>query len=266
MDRYAKDKAKVLSNLGPDDSAVIDIDDEGSAAWADVAESMGARTVRVSKERVVPGGATASGGALSFVGVDGALTEIVDVERLQIRGAHNVSNALAAASAAHAFGVRIPVLADALASFRPIEHRLEPVGVAAGAEWFNDSKATNPDAVSKALTAFGDRPLVLLLGGRNKGNSFGPLALEAAERSRGVVLFGEACGELREAFEATSLPVRTARGLEEAVAAAAEMAEPGDAVVLSPACASFDEFKNYEERGAVFRRLVADLAGVNRGD
>jgi UDP-N-acetylmuramoylalanine--D-glutamate ligase len=184
----------------------------------------------------------------------------VHAEELKIKGPHNVSNALAAATAAHELGVSPADLARGLVSFEPIEHRLEPVGTVAGAEWFNDSKATNPDAVSKALGAFGDRPLVLLLGGRNKGNDFAPLALEAAERVRAAVLFGEARAELAQAFASTATPTTVVVSLTEAVRAAAQVAEPGDAVVLSPACASFDEFANYEERGRVFKTLVAVMA------
>jgi UDP-N-acetylmuramoylalanine--D-glutamate ligase len=114
--------------------------------------------------------------------------------------------------------------------------------------------------VSKAIASFGDRPIVLLLGGRNKGNDFGPLALEVAERARAVVVFGEACDELLRAFGATGLPVTRAANLSEAVEHAASLAVPGDAVVLSPACASFDEFSDYGQRGRVFKGLVADLA------
>jgi UDP-N-acetylmuramoylalanine--D-glutamate ligase len=147
-----------------------------------------------------------------------------------------------------------------LATFEPIEHRLEPVGTACGADWFNDSKATNPDAVSKALASFDDRPLVVLLGGRNKGNDFTALATEASERCSAVVLFGESAPELVAAFRGAPTTVRQAGTLAEAVSVACELSEPGAAVLLSPACASFDEFEDYADRGREFRALVAALA------
>ncbi|TLM78511.1 MAG: UDP-N-acetylmuramoyl-L-alanine--D-glutamate ligase, partial [Actinobacteria bacterium] len=170
-------------------------------------------------------------------------------------------NALAAAAAVHAMGLTAAQIASGLRTFAPIEHRLEPVAVVDGVEWFNDSKATNPDAVMKAVAAFEGTPLVLLLGGRNKGNDFRPLAEVAAPRCRRVVAFGEAADEVAAAFEGLGADVVRVQGLAEAVAAAREAAVDGDAVVLSPACASFDEFTSYEHRGATFKALVAALQG-----
>lgn len=258
LEGYTNDKLKVFANLGPDDIAVIDVDDPGSAPYADVVESQGTEVVRVSRTRSHDGGATAAGGVLALLTAKGRI-ELCGQDELLIKGPHNVSNALAASSAAHAIGAKPADIRKGLTTFRPIEHRLEPVGTVAGVEWFNDSKATNPDAVSKALAAFGDRPIVLLLGGRNKGNEFGPLALEAAERAKAVVLFGEACEELARAFAASAVKTYRSGTLAEAVERAASISSPGDAVVLSPACASFDEFANYEERGRSFKRLVTLL-------
>jgi UDP-N-acetylmuramoylalanine--D-glutamate ligase len=172
-----------------------------------------------------------------------------------------VSNALAAAAAAHALGVAAADLREGLRTFEPIAHRLEPAGESVGVAWFNDSKATNPDAVFKALHAFGDRPIVVLLGGRNKGNDFRPLAEEVCGTAKAAVLFGESRGELAEAFSVLDFPVVEATTLRDAVAAAAVLTRPGDAVVLSPACASFDEFSSYEHRGDEFKRLVALVTG-----
>jgi len=259
-ERYAEDKARVFANLGRDDVAVIGIDDAGAASLVPSLERCAARVVTVSVKPGSDAAARVEGGLLQLRVSSGEYIALVAIEELQIRGAHNVINALAAAAAAHSMGVSIDAIKTGLVSFAPIEHRLEPAGIAVGAEWFNDSKATNPDAVSKALTAFGDRPLVLLLGGRNKGNDFGPLALEAAERAHAVILFGEACSDLDRAFAATGVTVRRAAGLADAVRLAAEVADPGDAVLLSPACASFDEFANYEERGKTFKALVAEMA------
>ncbi|TLM98260.1 MAG: hypothetical protein FDZ75_02735 [Actinobacteria bacterium] len=144
-------------------------------------------------------------------------------------------------------------------TFQAIEHRLEPCGYACGAEWFNDSKATNPDAVFKAINAFGERPLVVLLGGRNKGNDFRPLAQAVAARARAVVSFGEAGPQIAAAFEGTLAQPLNVPSMAAAVSAAAGLARPGDAVVLSPACASFDEFSNYEQRGRTFKEFVRAL-------
>jgi UDP-N-acetylmuramoylalanine--D-glutamate ligase len=259
LERYALDKARVFANLDSDDTAVVDVDDAGSAALLGAAEATGAHVARVSRSRCIPGGACAPGGVLSLMTLSGTLDPVLPADQLLVRGAHNVSNALAAAAAAHAIGVTVHDLREGLRTFKPIEHRLEPLGTFGGVEWFNDSKATNPDAVSKALEAFDEQELVLLLGGRNKGNDFGPLAEEAAQRARAVVLFGEARDELEEAFAATRLSVTTASGLAEAVAQAVRIARPGEAVVLSPACASFDEFNDYEHRGRTFKDLVAQL-------
>jgi len=258
FEAYAADKGRVFANMGPDDVAVIDVDDPGSAPFAEKVEASGARVVRVSRSETHAGGASAHGGELVLETRGGAV-RLVCADELQIRGPHNVSNALAAAALAHALGVPAAALRSGLKSFAPIEHRLEPAGYACGAEWFNDSKATNPDAVLKALAAFGDRPLVLLLGGRNKGNDFEPLAQEAAGRARTVVAFGEAGAQIAAAFQSTGAEATLVATLADAVHAAAADAREGDAIVLSPACASFDEFANYEERGSEFKRIVSAL-------
>ncbi len=255
MEAYAADKAKVFSNQGPQDFAVVDVDDPGSAPYAELAARQQVRVSRVTRLRPPPHGAGLIDGMLVLDTPHG-LVELIPAKELQIKGEHNVSNALAAAAAAHAFGVHPDAIRSGLRTFKPIEHRLEPVGDVGGVEYFNDSKATNPDAVLKALTAFAERPLIVLLGGRNKGNDFEPLAKAVSERAKAAVLFGESLPEMQLAFEGGALPVRTAPTMRDAVEVAAGLAAPGDAVLLSPACASFDEFANYEERGDTFRGLV----------
>jgi UDP-N-acetylmuramoylalanine--D-glutamate ligase len=173
-----------------------------------------------------------------------------------------VSNALAAAACARAAGASIEAIAAGLASFRPIEHRLEPAGVVDAVEYFNDSKATNPDAVLKALTAFGDRPLVVLLGGRNKGVDMHPLARAVAARTGDVVVFGEAAAEYVEAFEGLDVELGRAADLAGAVERARSVAMPGAIVLLSPGCTSYDEFSGYEERGRRFKEIVASYGEV----
>jgi UDP-N-acetylmuramoylalanine--D-glutamate ligase len=151
-------------------------------------------------------------------------------------------------------------IARGLSTFAPIEHRLEPVGVIDGVEYFNDSKATNPDAVAKALTAFRDRRIVLLLGGRNKGVDLRPLAELADRECAAVVLFGEAAEEFEHAFAGLAVHSLRTAGLAQALEQARSIATSGDVVLLSPGCTSFDEFSDYTERGRYFKALVAAAA------
>jgi UDP-N-acetylmuramoylalanine--D-glutamate ligase len=259
LEAYESDKTKVFANMGAGDTAVIDVDDKGSAPWAERVEERGIRVVRVSRTALWPGGASVEGGMLTVDAPECRHT-LVRASELLIRGEHNVGNALAGAAAALTMGATPDAVRSGLRSFEPIEHRLEPAGVVGGVEYFNDSKATNPDAVQKALTAFDDSPVVVLLGGRNKGNDFRPLALAVAERCRLAVLFGEARAELVSAFRDTGCATVECAGMADAVRAAAGAASPGDVVLLSPACASFDEFRSYGHRGDVFKELVSAMA------
>ncbi len=260
LEAYATDKTRVFANLDAYDLAVIDVDDAGAAPYAEALSPRGVPVARVSTASRHARGAGLHDGTL-VLDTDGGEIRLVPASGLLIKGAHNVSNALAAACAAHAMGVGPAELRAGLASFRPIEHRLEPVGVVDGVDWYNDSKATNPDAVLKALTAFGEQPIVVLLGGRNKGNDFRPLAEQVAARAKAAVLFGESRHELAHAFDGLDAHVIEAVTLSDAVEAGRSVASAGDAVVLSPACASFDEFDSYEHRGDAFRALVGEMAG-----
>lgn len=260
LDQYAEAKGRVFSRQTSADHAVIDVDDPGAAAWAPRVERQGVSVHRVTRHVQHEGGAYVRDGMLTLD--EGGPVRLIGVNDLRIRGSHNVSNALAASAAARAFGAGVEALRAGLATFEPIEHRLEPAGVVDGVEYFNDSKATNPDAVEKALTAFEDRPVVLLLGGRNKGVDLRPLARVAAERCSAVVLFGEAADEFEEAFGGLAVTRRRAAGLVDAVAAARSLARPGDVVLLSPGCTSWDEFTDYQERGRVFKQTVARLGGA----
>lgn len=198
------------------------------------------------------------------VALDGQDVALVRADELQIRGAHNVGNALAAAAAALAAGADPQAVRAGLRSFAALEHRIEPAGSVGGVACYNDSKATNVDAVLVALRAFEPRKPIVLLGGRDKGTDLAPL-VEACERSaQAAVVFGEAQDRFFEAFCGTSscsIPVTRAANLEAALDAALGMAREGDIVLLSPACASFDEFSCFEERGDRFKQMVADRAG-----
>jgi UDP-N-acetylmuramoylalanine--D-glutamate ligase len=259
FDAYRADKGRVFENLTPSDLAVIDVDDAGSAPFAESVAAAGVPVAKVSLNELHPGGAGLVGDML-VLDVEGDRVELTRVDELRIRGAHNVSNALAAAAAAFAIGVSAEHLREGLKSFAPVPNRLEPVGMVDGVEWFNDSKATNPDAVLKAVQAFGGKSLIVLLGGRNKGNDFRPLAEEVARCAKAAVLFGEAAEEFTTAFAGLDIAVESVAGLGAAVEMAAGLAEPGDIVVLSPACASFDEFRSYEHRGAEFKGFVEALS------
>lgn len=173
-----------------------------------------------------------------------------------IPGAHNRENAAAATVAARAAGATEEEIAGALRDFSGVAHRLEPVAERDGVLFVNDSKATNVAAALRAVAAY-DRPLLLIAGGRAKGESFEPLAAAARGRVDCAFLIGEAAPELAEALG--DVPHETSGDLGTAVAAAAAAARPGDVVLLSPACASYDQFRDFEERGDEFRRLVAAL-------
>jgi len=262
IEAYTADKMRMFAQMDSDDLAVIDIDDPGSAACVDAVASRGVPVSRVALSERHSLGATLVDGTL-VLETRGGEVRLCRADELLIRGDHNISNALAAAAAAHAFGVSASDLRDGLRSFQAIEHRLEPVGTVAGVEWYNDSKATNPDAVFKAVEAFRGRSFVLLLGGRNKGNDFRPLAERVEGDAKAVVLFGESRGELAAAFDGLDVETVEAVSLADAVAVSRELAGAGDVVVLSPACASFDEFDSYEHRGTVFKDLVRAMAVSN---
>jgi UDP-N-acetylmuramoylalanine--D-glutamate ligase len=265
LEAYEADKVRVFGNLGPGDTAVIDVDDPGSARWAPRVRERGAEVIEVGRMAARESGAYMEHDVLT-VARDGVGVRLVPVVELGIRGRHNVGNALAAAAAALVMGATPDAVRGGLRSFEPIEHRLEPVGTVREVEYFNDSKATNPDAVLKALTAFDDRGIVILLGGRNKGNDFAELAEAVTDRCRLAVLFGESLPELREAFLRTGGAYEEAAGLTDALQQAARSSVAGDVVLLSPACASFDEFTSYEHRGAVFREMVDALRASADGE
>jgi len=181
-------------------------------------------------------------------------TELIAREELQLLGEHNVANALAAALAVHEAGIPPSRIAEGLRSFHALQHRLEFVREVGGVRWINDSKATNIASTAVAVAAM-DRPFVLLLGGRHKGERYTRLAPLLAERCRLVIAFGEA-GPLVEEDLKGKVTLERGTTFADVVSRARRAARPGDTVLLSPACSSYDMFKNYEERGALFRKLV----------
>jgi UDP-N-acetylmuramoylalanine--D-glutamate ligase len=209
--------------------------------------------------RTVPDTATVEKGRI-VVRLGGAVHRLGPAEDLPLPGPHNLANCLAAVSAALCAGARRETMEASLAAFRPLPHRLEPVGERDGVRFIDDSKATNVESARMALRSFPAGRVLVILGGRDKGGNFAALAAELGGRARAVYAIGEAGPRIAEAL-ATGLgkavPVHILPGLAEAVPAAAAVARAGDVVLLAPACASFDAYAGFEERGEHFRRLAA---------
>ena len=232
---YLAAKLRIFENQTAEDTAVLNADDP------------------VLRDAAIPG----SGRRIWF---SRDQSDRIDWEHSAIRGDHNLENALAAAAAAEAAGVPREARDRALRSFTPPPHRLETVAVRDGVAFVDDSKATNPEAAIKALTAYEDG-VRLILGGSLKGSSFAELATAVAHGPVvSVDVYGEAAGQIASALAAARVPHRTHPHLADAVQAAAAGASAGDVVLLSPACASFDEFRDYAERGEVFAGLAEEVA------
>lgn len=209
--------------------------------------------------------AVASGAGDAFL-CDGKFTASVgrasveiDTAKMQIEGLHNAYNAMAAALAALAAGVGPEQVRDSIYAFMPVEHRLEPAGEHSGVVWINDSKATNVDSVWYALESM-KRPLVWIAGGTDKGNDYEPLKAFAREKVHTLVCMGVDNAKLVREFTGVVPEIVSTDSLDAAMAAAKRAARPGDAVLLSPACASFDLFSNYGQRGELFKEWVKNNA------
>lgn len=188
------------------------------------------------------------------------LEHIINTDEIRLPGPHNLENAMAAIVVAKLIGIENNVIEKTLKTFKGVEHRLEDVRILSGVRYVNDSKATNPDSVLKALASYDSNGLILLAGGRNKGSSYETLAQAIHERVKFLILMGEAAGEMEEAIKQIGYQdYQVVENMEAAVLLAQSIAKEGDVVLLSPANASFDAFKNYEERGEVFKELVAKL-------
>ena len=247
-ERYVAAKARITERQTASDLLVFDADDADASMIAAAAH---ARVVGFSRRNDAIGHARVADGKL--LSAEGAPFAAVSEMRRAL--VHDRTNALAAGLAALAVGATNAGIRSALASYATLPHRVALVGEAGGVFWYDDSKATNPDATLRALESF--ESVVLLAGGRNKGLDLGVLA-SAGARVRGVVAFGEAGPEVAAAFRGVA-PVVTAGSMHDAVGAAAQLAQSGDAVLLSPACASFDAYANYGERGDDFAAEVREL-------
>jgi UDP-N-acetylmuramoylalanine--D-glutamate ligase len=255
LDDYAAAKAAIFRNQGAGDWAIVKAADRRE--W----ERRGMRgpqtVLEFSARGAVPQGACVVGGRI-VVTVGGAQEEICPREEVLAGGLHNLETALAAASAASICGARPASMRRVFREFKGLPHRVEPAGKWRGISFVNDSKATNPDAVLRALES-ATAPVVLIAGGRDKGFDYSALRGEIMRTVKGLVLIGEAREKMARDLEG-AVSTRFAETLGEAVRIAAGQAAPGDTVMLSPACSSYDMFKNYEERGDEFKRIVADLS------
>ena len=182
----------------------------------------------------------------------------MEQESLSLTGRHNIYNSLAAGIASRVAGIKSDVIRQSLSDFPGVEHRLERVATVRGVHYVNDSKATNVDACWYALDSM-KTPVVLIVGGKDKGNDYAPIMPLVKEKCRAVVYLGADNAKLHANFDSLGLPVRDTHSMADCVKACYELAEPGDTVLLSPCCASFDLFKNMEDRGEQFKTLVRNL-------
>ena len=277
FESYAEAKARIFTNQTEEDSAVLNADDDVCRRYA---AQTRARVRWFSRSRTVDAGAFVEDGDVVFSEA-GVLTSpgspahlaggregkdhrpplsytLFGVDEIPLKGAHNVENVLAAVCVAALLGADPQRIRAGVRCFRGVEHRLEYVATINGVEFYNDSKATNVDATSKALEAF-PANLLVILGGQDKGSDYRPLRHLLAQRARCVLLIGAATDKIAAQL-GEAVPVVLAGTMEAAVAEAARRAQPRDVVLLAPACASFDQFENYEHRGRAFKELVRKLA------
>jgi len=258
FENYAMAKERIFSTQTPDDKLVLNADNVRASAAA-------ARTVAqvywFSLEDAVAQGAWVNDGHIVFrAAPDAPIEPIVELSHIPLRGAHNIENVLAAVCAARLAGAPVEAIARAVESFRAVEHRLEYVATANGVDYYNDSKATNVDAAAKAIAAFSGC-IHLILGGKDKNSNYADLADLLRKRVKAVYTIGSAAEKIETQIRGM-VHIVSSETLDQAVAAARKAARPGDVVLLSPACSSFDQFENYEHRGRVFKTLVLDLPDV----
>lgn len=275
LEAYAAAKRKVYANCDESSCVIMDATNDVVRGFVRAAREEGRFPyIPLGTKDGLSGNMRAACGSdnAAYLAADGVLTveyrgqvhNLCRADELEIKGEHNASNALAAASVAVALGCDDAQVSRALVAFHPLEHRIEPCGTVAGVRCYNDSKATNVDATLKALAAFSPERPIVMLGGDDKGTDLAPLVAQAVRHCKAVVLFGASRERFSAAFAsvADELVVLEARKLADALDVALDHAAPGDIVVLSPACASFDEFSCFEERGDVFKGLVADRRGL----
>ncbi len=261
LEAYAAAKARLFARQEPGDFAVINDDDAVSRTVA----SRG-RRVPFSRRGRPPRAAAAvwveKGELVSDV--SGPRRPVVAAKALALPGAHNLENALAALAAAECLAAPPAAIVDALTRFEGLPHRSQLVAEARGVRWVDDSKGTNVDATVKSLEGHRPGTVLLILGGRDKHGDFAALKPLVHGAARAVLTIGEAADAIERALDGAA-PVERCGTMGEAVARAARLARPGDTVLLSPACASFDQYRNFEERGRHFAALARQAAGGNHG-
>ena len=266
MRAYIAAKKNILRFQGPGDVAVLNADDPYLRRWEKLARARGSRVVFFSARRSLRQGVFADGSVL-VLRQGGRQIRVDLAGRITLLGRHNLQNILAAAAGAQALGVPVKAIVEAIATFRPLAHRLEPVGRLGDVLFVNDSKATTPLATRAAVESF-KQPLVLIAGGYDKHIAVAPMVSAIRRRAHAVVLIGKTARKLKRAI---GLPgrqagrrgrrpiVEEARTLEQAVGRAVALVPPGGVVLLSTGHASWDMFDNYEQRGEAFRRAARAL-------
>ena len=255
FENYAAAKARITEFQTADDFLVLNAEDVKTQM---VAAKTKAQIYWFSAKRQIKQGAFVHGESIFFIAKEGAKPEpVMPVAEIPLAGAHNVENVLAAVCAARLAGVESSVIRAAVAAFKAVEHRLEFVREVEGVRYYNDSKATNVDATVKAVEAF-EGGVWLILGGKDKDSDYATMSTLLRERVKTVLTIGSAAEKIERQL-AGVVKIERAETLERAVALAHEAAGAGDVVLLAPACASFDQFENYEHRGRVFKELVAGL-------
>ncbi len=252
FEAYRASKFRLFSNQESEDFAVVNGDDAGSFP---VPVPLQSKLCVFSQRRKVARGAAVEDGQLSVRG-----RPVLGIDEIPLRGKHNIDNVLAALLVGDICGLGAAEMAEAVRCFPGVEHRLESVGSIDGVEFVNDSKATNVDAAVKAVESFVES-LIVIAGGIAKGADFSALVDAMEGRVRNAILIGEASDQIASAIGAR-IPTSRAESIEQAVASARAMALDGDVVLLVPACASFDMFDDYEDRGRRFKDAVRSQAGM----
>ena len=257
MEVYTELKMRIFRNQTPEDYAVFNADDPG---LENLHKQVRSRVLQFSHKKEVPEGAFVRDSEV-IIRLNGEERRVCAVSEIRIPGAHNLENALGAVCAAAAMEVPIPVIRHSLKSFRGVEHRIESVRELDGIEYINDSKGTNVDSTIKAVETM-NKPTVIILGGYDKHTSFDPLAAVMVKNDmiREAVLIGETAGQIEQSLKTAGFAgIHRAGSMREAVEMSRSLASEGWNVLLSPACASFDMFRDYEERGRKFKEIVHGL-------
>jgi UDP-N-acetylmuramoylalanine--D-glutamate ligase len=257
---YADAKVRIFENQKSEDFAVLNADDPACVALKDKVK---AALFWFSRKQPVENGAYLKGEQIVFRR-SGQEQTVLNRSDIQLKGAHNLENVLAAVTMSMLAGCAPEQVRQAVNEFRAVEHRLELVTTVNGVAFYNDSKATNVDATMKALESFAGN-IHIILGGKDKGSDYTVLAPLLHQRAKQVYLIGAAAEKIASQVQG-AVPLARSGTLERAVRQAFEAARPGDIVLLAPACASFDQFDNYEHRGRVFKELALALAPVTLGD